>query len=450
MLASMALFFLSSIYLGKFKFKWFLSSWILFVGFFFILFYFYSSFGVPKMFLGMFVDSLSIVLIMLSCWVSSLMILSSMKILFSKFNSNFFCNMIIFLNLVIILMFVQKNLFLLYIFFESSLIPTLTLILIWGYQPERLQASMYLIIYTVMGALPLLINFLYIYSMNGHLSFFLKWSFPYFNSDISFSVWWFFLMFAFLIKLPIFSVHLWLPKAHVEAPVAGSMILAALLLKLGGYGLLRMVNLVFIINMKIFIFFMSLALVGGLISSMICIRQVDMKSLIAYSSVGHMGIMVAGLFSSSLWGMTGGVLMMVGHAFSSSGLFYIANVLYEKSGSRSILISKGFISILPSLSLCMFLLCSVNMAAPPSMNLLSEVSLIISILSVSFVFFFPLSLMSFLVAVYSLFLYTSTQHGNVSNFISPFGSLKSINYLVIFMHWIPAQLLLVVSDMIYC
>ncbi|YP_010718651.1 NADH dehydrogenase subunit 4 (mitochondrion) [Liolophura japonica] len=449
MLASLILSFLAVFLTSNKKWKWYYSSWSFLLMFLFILFYFYSSMGVPKIIGFLFADSLSIVLILLSCWISSLMILSSGAILFKNFSSGVFCNSVIILNLMIILVFMQENFILFYIFFEGSLVPTLLLILIWGYQPERLQAGMYMVIYTVAGALPFLLNLVFLFKANGSLSLLMKWGLPFFMSDLMFFLWWFFMILVFLVKLPLFGVHLWLPKAHVEAPVAGSMILAALLLKLGGYGLTRIVMIFPKINMTLSSSLLIFSIMGGVLSSMVCIRQIDMKSLIAYSSIGHMGLMAGSILSGSFWGLSGGVMMMVGHAFSSSGLFFMANIFYNKSGSRSILICKGFICILPILSLSLFLLCSANMAAPPSLNLLSEIMMIISILKVSPFLFFPLAILSFLVAVYSLFLYTNTQHGQFSSFINPFNGVGILTYLVIFMHWIPVQLTLLIGGLFF-
>nr|AUJ21410.1 NADH dehydrogenase subunit 4 [Chaetopleura apiculata] len=434
------------IFYMKSKISWYFMSWSFLVMFLMLLPSFYSLQDIPHIYLEFSVDSFSSILTMLSCWISSLMILSSSMILNKNMEYMKFMKTVNILNSIIILVFIQKNLFMLYIFFESSLIPTLILILIWGYQPERLQAGMYFIIYTVVGALPLLINLLFMYKINGHSIFLLDMNLPFFNNSWMSNLCWFFLIFAFLIKLPMFSAHLWLPKAHVEAPVAGSMILAALLLKLGGYGLIRMMLAFPNFNSDIAIFLISLNLLGGVMTSMICIRQIDMKKLIAYSSVGHMGMMFSGVMSGTSWGLWGSVMMMIGHAFSSSGLFYLSNLVYEKSNSRSLMMCKGFISITPILSLSMFLLCSLNMGAPPSLNLLSEISLIISILSTYFWFFIPLSLMSFLASVYSLFLYTSTQHGKISSFINFCWSMKSLQLLIVYLHWIPSQLLVVLSN----
>lgn len=182
-----------------------------------------------------------------------------------------------------------------YILFEFSLIPTFLLILGWGYQPERINASMYIIIYTVGASLPLLGCFLFCFRVEGHLSYLLDFSFSY--SGFYGGVFFFILVFAFLVKIPVFFVHLWLPKAHVEAPVAGSMILAGVLLKLGGYGLLRVVSKVKFLLLINNFFYYSFILWGGVVTRLICLRQIDLKALVAYSSIGHMGLFVGGVIS---------------------------------------------------------------------------------------------------------------------------------------------------------
>nr|YP_009773408.1 NADH dehydrogenase subunit 4 [Dendrochiton gothicus]QIZ12631.1 NADH dehydrogenase subunit 4 [Dendrochiton gothicus] len=425
--------------------NWYKSTWSLFFMFLMTTMNFYSLMDIPKTVFFFFLDNLSSPLIMLSCWISALMIMSSYKILKSEDMVSSFLASILSLNLIIISVFIQSSLFNLYILFESSLIPTSTLILVWGYQPERLQAGMYLIMYTVLGALPFLINIFFIYSFNAHLSLLSYSILPTMSHFSLMNLWWLFLILVFLVKLPIYSPHLWLPKAHVEAPVAGSMILAALLLKLGGYGISRMMMMFSKYNFIMNYFIMTLSLVGGVLSSLICIRQSDMKSLIAYPSIGHMGLMLMGILSGSEFGMKMGLLMMIAHGLSSSGLFSMSNMMYEKSGTRSLLISKGFISLAPNFSMCFFLMCSINMAAPPSINLLSEAGLIVTGIFVSKFFIIMLSLMAFLAAVYSLFLYASTQHSKISVFINPFSNIKSLYYNVIMLHWIPAQLLILLS-----
>nr|YP_009131221.1 NADH dehydrogenase subunit 4 [Nuttallina californica]AIA77070.1 NADH dehydrogenase subunit 4 [Nuttallina californica] len=447
------LVFLSSLFFLNFlNFKksnvWYLSVWVLFFLSFSIILNFYSYMGVMKMNWCFMMDEMSCCLAVLSCWISALMIMSSSQVLKYKSSVNFFLFSVMILNLLIVLVFSQKNLFLFYIFFESSLIPTLLLILVWGYQPERLQAGMYMIIYTVLGALPFLLLIFMLFKFNGHLSMILPIDIPVsFNKGLS-NLWWLGMMMVFMIKLPLYGVHLWLPKAHVQAPVAGSMILAGLLLKLGGYGVIRLVMMFG--DYKFFIneFFVSLSLVGGLISSLICIRQSDMKSLIAYSSVAHMGIMMVGVLSGSELGVKMGLLMMIAHGLCSSGLFSSGNMLYEKISSRSLFSLQGFICFSPNFSLWFFLLCVTNMAAPPSLNLLSEIGLIISSLFFSKILILFIGLMSFSVAVYSLMLFVSTQHGDAPVYMNPVSCFYSINYVVLFAHWFPVQLMIFMGSSI--
>nr|YP_009466774.1 NADH dehydrogenase subunit 4 [Paraescarpia echinospica]AUW55450.1 NADH dehydrogenase subunit 4 [Paraescarpia echinospica] len=391
-------------------------------------------------------DLMSSSLIMLTLWITSLMILASYKIKHSQNLPKNFVTLCLLLSTLLILTFASSNLFLFYIFFESSLIPILILILAWGYQPERLQASMYLMMYTLTASLPMLVMIFLIYLKNNHLSFLIMlWAAPLPNM---LNNWWLILIMAFLVKMPMFSLHLWLPKAHVEAPVAGSMILAGVLLKLGTYGLMRM-SLIFVqMNKQFSSIITPLALWGAVITSLVCIRQTDLKSLIAYSSIGHMGILLAGILSSTEWGWQGAMTMMIAHGLSSSALFLLANSTYELTHTRSIFLTKGMIIILPSLTLWWFIATAANMAAPPSINLLSEILLITATLSqTSFLAIF-LAILSFLTAAYSLFLFAATQHGSTTPTSISLPPLNSSFFLNSSLHLIPIFLLILKPEMI--
>jgi len=151
--------------------------------------------------------------------------------------------------------------------------------------------------------------------------------------------------------MPIFMVHLWLPRAHVEAPVSVSIILAGVLLKLGGYGLLRVFPVLFKFGFRFSIIWVALGLVGGLFVSLFCIRQTDLKSLIAYSSVAHMRMIIGGIMTLSYWGVCRSFALMVAHGLCSSGLFCLSNISYERFGRRSLLISKGLINLMPRMAI---------------------------------------------------------------------------------------------------
>jgi len=379
------------------------------------------------------VDSLSSPLLLLTLWISALIILASYKIIIIKTSPLLFLQLIIILNIILILTFTQPNLLMFYILFEASLIPTLLIILGWGTQPERLQAGLYLIIYTIAASLPLLLSIMIIMSLNISLFFPLYlWNTP--NLNI---LWWSATILAFLTKIPLYSLHLWLPKAHVEAPVAGSIILAAILLKLGGYGLIRLASLSQSTNNKFIPFLIALTLWGAIITRLICLRQTDLKALIAYSSIGHIGLITAGVISNSSWGYEAALIMIIAHGLSSSGLFAIANSIYESSHTRSLFLTKGIQAIFPFISLLWFLLSIANIAAPPSLNLIAEISLFSSILFTSLFTRIPLFLSRLLAGAYSLFLFTSTQHGHPSIYQTPTFYASSRNIVIAIAHLFP-------------
>lgn len=382
------------------------------------------------------IDVLSFGLILLSFWICALIVISRRGIYFSKLNFNYFLFNIIFLLFILLLTFRCINLFLFYVFFERSLIPTLFLILGWGYQPERLQAGLYLLFYTLFASLPLLMALFYIINNFYSLNFlFLK----EFNID-NFLLY-LFLVFAFLVKMPIFLVHLWLPKAHVEAPVSGSIILAGVLLKLGGYGLIRVFSIIINISLKLNIFWIVLSLVGGFLVRLICLRQIDLKSLVAYSSVAHISLVIGGLIVLLSWGWGFSYSLIIAHGLCSSGLFYLVNLTYERLGSRSLLINKGILNFIPRVAIWWFLLCSRNIAAPPSLNLIGEIGLLNRVLGWSQISIILLILVSFFRAAYTLYLYSFSQHGKFNNGNFSFSFAVNREYLVLLLHWLPVNLL---------
>nr|YP_010952588.1 NADH dehydrogenase subunit 4 [Acherontia styx]WMQ52934.1 NADH dehydrogenase subunit 4 [Acherontia styx] len=385
----------------------------------------------------LFCDYISFGLILLSIWICLLMIMSSENLFKIGYYVNFFLFNILILLILLFLTFSVMNLFLFYLFFEGSLIPTLLLIVGWGYQPERIQAGMYLMFYTLFASLPLLMGLFYMYNeINSMMIYFLK----FFN--MNFIVLYICMVLAFLVKMPMYFVHLWLPKAHVEAPVSGSMILAGIMLKLGGYGLLRVLVFLQEINLKLNYLWLIVSLLGGFYVSLKCFCQVDIKSLIAYSSVSHMSIVISGIMIMNYWGYFGSYIMMIGHGLCSSGMFCLANINYERLHSRSLYINKGMMNFMPSMSMWWFLLMSSNMSAPPSLNLLGEISLINSLISWSWLSMIMLMLISFFSAGYSLYLYSYIQHGKFYYGLYSFYSGVSREYLLLLLHWLPLNLMI--------
>nr|AVP74408.1 NADH dehydrogenase subunit 4 [Discocelis tigrina] len=391
-------------------------------------------------------DNLSVFLVILSIWITLLMCISmnnapSLNNLFLCFTS---------LNTILVLSFLSSSLLGFYIFFELSLIPTLIIILGWGAQPERIRAGSYLMIYTLVGSLPLLGAIIYMDFHCGSVKMFSPLIDIFFFSSFDYSLFCILWILAFLIKLPIYGVHLWLPKAHVEAPVAGSMVLAGVLLKLGAYGLVRSLRFLSLDlsfwSDTLFIWaIFSMCLVG-----IMCFRQCDLKSLVAYSSVAHMSLILASCFSCDIIGINGVMGMLISHGLCSSGLFFGVQCLYENSGSRNIFLNRGILCISPLFSFFWLLLCVGNASAPPSLNLLSEFFLVSGILnfggSLSAVFCI---LSVFLGGLFSIYLYVLICHGkwNSSN---NYWSLHSMrNYMVLFLHFFPLYGLLFLSNYIF-
>nr|QNV12103.1 NADH dehydrogenase subunit 4 [Araneus quadratus] len=379
----------------------------------------------------MFMDFISLILIMLSMFSVMMIILSSnsLKHLFMLITS---------ILLILILTFSSLNMFSFYMMFEIVLIPTLFLITKMGYQPERLQAGIYLMIYTIIASLPLLL---------GIINFKNTPNFILLNSNctqIKFSI---IFILAFLVKLPMFLFHLWLPKAHVEAPVEGSMILAAVLLKLGGYGLIRFCPLLYSKLIPYNFWILSISLIGAIMTSMNCIRQKDLKSLIAYSSVAHMGLVLASILTMTFSGIYGAILMMIAHGLSSSALFLMVNMIYSKHHTRNIISFKGMWNSFPNITFWWFIFIAANISAPPSINLAGEIIILISLINWNHLILIPFIFISIMTSIFSISLFLNTTHNQPNSNIEGGSTFFNKLYLCLFIHLIPLIILIMKMDM---
>nr|YP_001974666.1 NADH dehydrogenase subunit 4 [Amerotyphlops reticulatus]ACD85895.1 NADH dehydrogenase subunit 4 [Amerotyphlops reticulatus] len=395
------------------------------------------------------IDQISTPLLVLSYWLLPMMILASQSSLMTEpaQRQRLFLLSLTTLHALTILTFTASSLTLMYIAFEATLIPTMVLITRWGHQAERLTAGSYFMIYTLLSSMPLLIAILYIdNTLIAPTLFFIPTQPTTLNWHPM--ALWMACMMAFLVKMPMYGFHLWLPKAHVEAPVAGSMVLAAILLKMGGYGMIRILQALPPEKTDFFTPLIVISLWGMIMTNATCLQQTDLKSLIAYSSIGHMGLVITALLIQTPWGLSGAMLLMIAHGFTSSLLFCLTNMSYERTNTRLLILTKGLFTSLPLMTSWWLLVSLMNIALPPTMNFTAEITIMSSTFNWSNPTIIHLGLGTLITAMYTLHMFSSTQFGKPSlhqNFYQP---AHSREHLLASLHIIPLALISLKPELI--
>nr|YP_009465665.1 NADH dehydrogenase subunit 4 [Trachyrhamphus serratus]AHN95991.1 NADH dehydrogenase subunit 4 [Trachyrhamphus serratus] len=397
-------------------------------------------------------DPLSTPLLVLSCWLLPLMILASQNHMSQEpvNRQRIYIMLLASLQAFLILAFSATELIMFYVMFEATLIPTLLIITRWGNQAERLNAGTYFLFYTLAGSLPLLVALLLLQNHTGTLSMLtIQYSNPPNLTSLGDKLWWAGCLLAFLVKMPLYGVHLWLPKAHVEAPIAGSMVLAAVLLKLGGYGMMRLMIMLEPLTKELSYPFMILALWGIIMTGSICLRQTDLKSLIAYSSVSHMGLVAAGILIQTPWGFTGALVLMIAHGLTSSALFCLANTNYERTHSRTMMLARGLQMALPLMATWWFIASLANLALPPLPNLMGELMIIVSTFNWSVWTITLTGLGTLITAGYTLYLFLTSQRGPLTNHLIQLEPSHSREHLIMTLHLAPLLLLTLKPELLW-
>lgn len=364
-------------------------------------------------------DGISLFFIVLTTFLMPLCFLVSWVNISYRLREFLLC--MLFTEFFLLNVFSILDFFFFYLFFESILIPMFLIIGIWGSRQRKIHASYQFFLYTLLGSLLMLIAIIYIYVVVGTSDLSVVLLF-YFN-DYTQIVLWLCFFASFAVKIPMMPVHIWLPEAHVEAPTAGSVLLAGLLLKMGGYAILRfMIPLFNYANFYFMPFVFTMSVLAIIYSSLTTIRQLDLKKIIAYSSVAHMNYVTLGIFTYELQGLEGCIFLMLSHGLISSALFICVGILYDRYKSRILKYYGGLVQLMPLLAFFFFFLSLSNMSFPGTSSFIGELLILVSCFSINTILSFYAAFGMILNGIYVIWLFNRLFFGILSPYAFNFFS----------------------------
>ena len=357
------------------------------------------------------VDGISLFMILLSTFLTPFCILASWVSIKKRIKE--YMMAFLFLETAMLGMFFSIDILLFYIFFESVLIPMFLIIGVWGGE-KRVYASFKFFLYTLLGSVLMLIAIIFMYQVTNTMNI-SELQGNFFSKQIQIYLWLAFFA-SFAVKIPMWPFHTWLPDAHVEAPTAGSVILAGILLKMGGYGFIRF-SLGMLPEASAFFtpLIMTLSIIAIIYTSLVALAQTDMKKLIAYSSVAHMGMVTVGIFLVNHQGLEGAMIQMISHGIVSAALFLSVGIIYDRMHTREIAFYGGLVNKMPrySISLMIFMLASVGL--PGTSGFVGEFLIILGAFKFNIFIAFFTATGIILGAVYMLYLYKNIIFGILTN-----------------------------------